>query len=50
MNDALEQMGLFTDYAVVDAQRKQEQAILAKKRKMQEIMLAIMKKFGKMPS
>lgn len=42
-----EQMDLFTDYAALDAQRKQEQAALAKERKMQETMLSIKNKFGK---
>ena len=42
-----EQMDLFTDYAALDAQREQEQAALAKERKMQEAMLSIKNKFGK---
>ena len=42
-----EQMDLFTDYAAVEAQRKQEQAELDRVRKMQEVMLTIKNKFGK---
>ncbi len=38
-----EQMDLFTDYAAVEARRKQEQAELDRERKMQEVMLTIKK-------
>ena len=38
-----EQMDLFTDYAAVEARRKQEQAELDWERKMQEVMLTIKK-------
>ena len=42
-----EQMDLFTDYAAVEARRKQEQAELDRERKMQEVMLTIKNKYGK---
>lgn len=42
-----EQMDLFTDYAAIESQRKQEQIELDRERKMQETMLAIKSKFGK---
>ena len=38
-----EQMDLFTDYAAVEARRKQEQAELDRERKMQEVMRTIKK-------
>ena len=40
-------MDLFTDYAAVEARRKQEQAELDRERKMQEVMLTIKNKYGK---
>lgn len=42
-----EQMDLFTDYAAVEARRKQEQTELDRERKMQEVMLTIKNKYGK---
>lgn len=42
-----EQLDLFTDYAAVEAARKQEQAELERERKMQQAMLSIKKRFGK---
>ena len=45
--ESFEQMDLFTDYAAVEARRKQEQAELDRERKMQEVMLTIKNKYGK---
>ena len=42
-----EQLDLFTDYAALDAKRKQEDEELAREKKVQQTMLAIKKKFGK---
>ncbi len=42
-----EQMRLFCDYDALQKQREQEQAELAKERRMQQAVLAIKKKFGK---
>lgn len=42
-----EQLDLFTDYTAVQKQREQEQNELSRKRKMQEAVLAIKKKYGK---
>ena len=42
-----EQLDLFTDYAALDAKRKQEDEELAKEKRVQQAMLTIKKKFGK---
>ncbi len=42
-----EQMDLFTDYDVLERQREEEEAALARERKLQEAMLDIKRKFGK---
>lgn len=42
-----EQLDLFTDYAALDAKRKQEDEELAREKKVQQAMLTIKKKFGK---
>ena len=42
-----EQLDLFTDYAALDAKRKQKDEELAREKKVQQAMLAIKKKFGK---
>ena len=42
-----EQLDLFTDYAALEAKRREEQEKLAKERKMQEAMIDIKKRFGK---
>lgn len=42
-----EQMDLFTDYAALEKQKKEEDAMLERERKLQEAMLDIKKKFGK---
>ena len=44
---AMEQMDLFTDYTAAQAQRKAQEAELAKERKLQETMLGIKSKYGK---
>jgi len=41
------QLDLFTDYEELERRHEEQQAELAKERKMQEAMLAIKKKFGK---
>ena len=38
---------LFTDYEALEAERKREDAVLLKERKMMEAALIIKKKFGK---
>ena len=43
----MEQMDLFTDYAAAQAERKAQEAELAKERKLQETMLGIKSKYGK---
>ena len=45
--DSYEQLDLFTDYAALDAKRKQEDEELAREKKVQQAMLTIKKKFGK---
>ena len=42
-----EQLDLFTDYAALEAKRKQEDEELAREKKVQQAMLTIKKKFGK---
>lgn len=42
-----EQMDLFTDYAALEKEQKEENARLEKERKLQEAMLAVKKKYGK---
>ncbi|MCH5248350.1 MAG: DNA methylase [Lachnospiraceae bacterium] len=42
-----EQMNLFTDYAALEKEQKEENARLEKERKLQEAMLSVKKKFGK---
>ncbi len=42
-----EQLDLFTDYQAVEKKRREEEARLAKERKLQEAMLTVKKKFGK---
>lgn len=45
--ETYEQLDLFTDYAALEEKREQEEAELAKERKMQEAVLDIKKKFGR---
>lgn len=45
--ETCEQLDLFTDYTLLEEQRKTEEESLARERKMQEAMLDIKKKFGK---
>jgi len=42
-----EQLDIFTDYAALEAERKQEQEELEREKKMQQTLLTIKKKFGK---
>ena len=45
--ETYEQLDLFTDYGLLERQRKQEQAKRERERKMQEAVLAIKNRFGK---
>ncbi len=45
--ETYEQLDLFTDYDLLEKQRKQEQAKRERERKMQEAVLAIKNRFGK---
>lgn len=42
-----EQLDLFTDYAALQAQKEEEEAELAREKKMQQVVLEIKKKHGK---
>lgn len=42
-----EQLDLFTDYAALEKERKEEEERLSKERKLQEAMLSVKKKYGK---
>ena len=42
-----EQLDLFTDYAAAQKKRAEEDAVLAREKKMQEAMLKIKAKYGK---
>lgn len=46
-DNGYQQLDLFTDYAALEAQQKQEAAELEREKKMQKAMLTIKKKFGK---
>lgn len=46
-SNTFEQMNLFTDYAAREAKQKTEQAELERERKIQEVTLALKKKYGK---
>ena len=46
-SSTFEQMDLFTDYAAQEAKQKTEQAELERERKIQEVTLALKKKYGK---
>lgn len=45
--EQFEQLDLFTDYAALERERKEEEERLSRERKLQEAMLSIKKKFGK---
>ena len=45
--DNFEQLDLFTDYAAAQAKKEDEEAELAREKKMQQAMLEIKKKYGK---
>ena len=42
-----EQLDMFTDYEALEKKKQEEEAALAKERKMQEAMISLKKKFGK---
>ncbi len=42
-----EQLNLFTDYEALEKKQQEEEAALAKERKLQEAMLSVKKKYGK---
>ena len=42
-----EQLDLFTDYASLEKERKEEEERRSRERKLQEAMLSVKKKFGK---
>lgn len=44
--ERFEQLELFTDYAALEQKRQEEEAELAREKKMQQAVLAIKKKFG----
>lgn len=46
--ETFEQLDLFTDYAALEKQKQQEEAVLERERKMQEAMLDIKKNSGRM--
>ena len=46
-SDSFEQLDLFTDYAVEQKKREEEEAALEREKKMQQAVLDIKKKFGK---
>ncbi len=45
--EQFEQLDLFTDYAALEREQKEEEERLSRERKLQEAMLSIKKKFGK---
>lgn len=45
--DSFEQLNLFTDYAAVQAKKEEEEAELAREKKVQKAMLEIKRKYGK---
>ena len=47
--DTVEQLDLFTDYEALERERAKEQEELDREKKMQQAVLSIKKKFGKMP-
>ena len=46
-NSKVEQLDLFTDYAALEQQREEENAVREKEKKMQHAMIDIKKKYGK---
>lgn len=47
VDETLEQMDLFTNYAELEREREEEKKWLSKERKLQEAMLSVKKKYGK---
>lgn len=45
--ERFEQMELFTDYEALEGQRREQEEMLARERKLQEAMLSVKKKYGK---
>ncbi len=45
--EQFEQLDLFTDYAALEKEKKEEEERLSKERRLQEAMLSVKKKFGK---
>lgn len=45
--ETFEQLDLFTDYAALEQEKKQEEQQLARERKLQEALLSVKKKYGK---
>jgi len=45
--EQFEQLDLFTDYAALERERKEEEERLSRERRLQEAMLSVKKKFGK---
>lgn len=45
--ETFEQMDLFTDYAALEREKREEEERLSKERKLQEAMLSVKKKYGK---
>lgn len=46
-SEQFEQLDLFTDYAALEKERKEEEERLSKERRLQEAMLSVKKKYGK---
>ena len=47
VNDAYEQLTLFTDYDALQKEREEEREALSKERRLQEAMLSVKKRYGK---
>ena len=47
VKESFEQMDLFTDYEALEEKKKEEDAVLAREKKMQQAAISIKKKFGK---
>ncbi len=46
-SEQFEQLDLFTDYAALEKEKKEEEERLSKERRLQEVMLSVKKKYGK---
>ena len=47
IEEKFEQLDMFTDYAALEKERKEQAEQLAKERRLQEAMLSVKKKYGK---